>query len=66
MHNSYNQFLFHSFLSAVHVSNESSRSSSRARHNILYYTVQLVQSCRRDFAKLCNTVYYAVLVMMND
>ena len=39
MHNSYNQFLFHSFLSAVHVSNESSRSSSGARHNILYYTV---------------------------
>ena len=26
IHNSYNQFLFHSFLSAVHVSNESSRS----------------------------------------
>ena len=27
------------FLSAVHVSNESSRSASGARHNILYYTV---------------------------
>ena len=39
MHNSYNQFLFHTFLFAVHVSNESSRSSSVARHNILYYTV---------------------------
>ena len=39
MHNSCNQFLFHSFLSALHVSNESSRSSSGARHNILYYTV---------------------------
>ena len=26
MHNSYNQFVFHNFLSAVHVSNESSRS----------------------------------------
>ena len=26
MHNSYNQFLFHSFVSALHVSNESSRS----------------------------------------
>ena len=39
MHNSYNQFLFHSFLSALHVSKESSRSSSGARHNILYYTV---------------------------
>ena len=31
--------LFHSFLSALYVSNESSRSSSAARHNILYYTV---------------------------
>ena len=39
MHNSYNQFLFHIFLSALHVSNESNRSSSGARHNILYYTV---------------------------
>ena len=39
MHNSYNQFLFHSFLSALHVSNESSSSSSGARHNVLYYTV---------------------------
>ena len=39
-HRSYNQFLYHSsFLSALHVSNESSRSSSAARHNILYYTV---------------------------
>ena len=48
MHSSYNQFLFHSFfLSALHVSNESSRSSSGSRRNILYYTVQSVQSCRR-------------------
>ena len=39
MHNSCNQFLFHSFLSALHVSNDSSRSSSAARHNILYNTV---------------------------
>ena len=30
MHNSYNQFLLHSFLRAPHVSNESSRSSSGA------------------------------------
>jgi hypothetical protein len=46
MHNSYNQFLFRSFFSALHVSNESSRSSSGVRHNILYYTVQSVQLCR--------------------
>ena len=36
--NSYNQFLFHSYLSALHVSKESSRSSSGIQHNILYYT----------------------------
>ena len=52
MHNSYNQFLFHNFLSAVHVSNESSRSSSGAQRNVLYYTVQ--------------SVHYFVLLMMND
>ena len=34
-----NQLLFYTFLSALHVSNESSRSSLGARHNILYYTV---------------------------
>ena len=39
MHNYYNQFFIPQFLSALHVSNESSRSSSGARHNVLYYTV---------------------------
>ena len=64
MHNSYNQFLFHSFLSAVHVSNESSRSASGARHNILYYTHNTIgtivltaldsfETCRAD-KKLWN------------
>ena len=69
MHNSYNQILFHSFLSALRVSNESSRSSSGARHNILYYTVWYNRYNRaglHDCTKLCNTVYYAVLLMMND
>ena len=40
VHNSFYQFcstLF--YLSALQVSNESIRSSSGARHNILYYTV---------------------------
>ena len=45
MHNYYSQFLFHSFLSALHVSHVSSRSSSGGRHNILYYPVQSVQLC---------------------
>ena len=45
MHNSYNQFLFHSFLSAVHISNESSRSSSGARHNIPNCVIQYIMPC---------------------
>jgi hypothetical protein len=52
MHNSYNQFLFHSFLSALHVSNESSRSSSGARYSILYCSwVQSVQSPNDAFLR---------------
>ena len=66
MHNSYYQFLFHSFLSALHVSKESGRSSSEARHNILYYTVWYNRYNRAGESRLCNTVYYAVLLMMND
>ena len=45
MHNSYNQFLFHSFLSVLHVWNESSRSSSGTQRNILYCTVQYIMPC---------------------
>ena len=69
LQNSYNQFLFHSFLSALHVSNESSRSSSGARHNILYYTVWYNRAGESRLActivpivpiVLCNTVHYAV------
>ena len=69
MHSYYNEFLFHSFLSALHVSNEPSRPSSAARHNILYYTVWY-NPYNRAYSTivrivLCNTVYYAVLLMMN-
>ena len=39
MHNSYNEVYSTVFLSALHVSNESSRSPSGAQHTILYYTV---------------------------
>ena len=78
MHSSYNQFLFNNFLSALHVSKESSRSSSEARHNTLYYTVWYNRpgesscfkaprlACTIVLIVLCNTVYYAVLLMMND
>ena len=80
MHSYYNQFLFHSILSALHVSNESSLSSSRAQNNALYYTVWYNRYNRAGESScyaarlactivpigLCNTVYYAVLLMMND
>ena len=62
MHNSYNQYLFHSFVSALHVSNESSRSSSGACHNILYYTEQSVQSCLQHDCTDCS-VCVCVCVM---
>ena len=65
-HSSYNQFLFHSFLSALHVSKESSRSSSGARYNILCYTVWYNRADESSCSKLCNIVYYAVFLMMND
>ena len=63
MHNSYNQFLSQ-FLSALHVSKESSRSSSAAWHNALYYTVWY-NRYNRTICYLLS-VYYAVLLMMND
>ena len=42
MHNSYNQFLFHSFLSALHVSNESSLTARLYR---LYCVIQYIMPC---------------------
>ena len=71
MNNSCNQFLFHSVLPDLHVSNESSRSSSGERHNILYYTVWYNCADESRIAStivpivLCYTVYYTVLLMMN-
>ena len=55
MYSSYNQFLFHSFLSALHVSNESSRSSSGGQHNTLYYTVGYKRyNCTVQYSILCR------------
>ena len=51
-----NSSLFHSFLSALHVSNESSRSSSRARHNILYHAVRYNLSYNLIAARLACTI----------
>ena len=70
MHNSYNQFLSHSFFVCSTCFEQSSRSSSGARHNILYYTVWYNRYNRAVSTivpiVLCNTVYYAVLLMRND
>ena len=44
--------LQHSVLDALHVSNESSRSSSAARHNILYYTVWYNRAGQSSFYQL--------------
>ena len=69
MHNSYNQFLSNSFLSALHVSKDSSCSSSGVQHNILYYTHSILcctpdderldsfETCRAD-KKLWNKIDY--------
>ena len=46
MHNSYNQFLFHSFLSGLHVSNESSRSPLGARRVITIYFYVYIFRCQ--------------------
>ena len=61
MHSSYNQFLFDNFLSALHVSNESSRSSSGARHNIVYYTVWYNRYNRYNRAVTFLCLYISVL-----
>jgi hypothetical protein len=45
IHNYYNQYLFHSFLCALHETD--------------------LHDCT-DCRRLCNTVYYAVLLTMND
>ena len=78
MHNSYNQFLFHSFLSALHVSNKS--IVHHQEHGIIYCITQFgtivlsgESSCWQLDSPdstivpivLRNTVYYAVLLMMN-
>ena len=69
MYNSYYKFLFHIFLSALHVSNESSRSSSGEWHNILYYTVWYNRagesSCFEVVGKTYNLIAAGIL-MMND
>jgi hypothetical protein len=59
IHSSYNQFYSTFFLSALQVSSESSRSSSGAWYNILYYTVQSVQSCcKHAVAHLVESLRY--------
>ena len=67
-----NSFFIPLFFLALHVSNEFSRSSSGARHNILYYTARYNRAGQSRLActvvpiVLCNAVYQAVLLIMNE
>ena len=76
MHNSYNQFLFHSFcLLYMFPTNLVVHHQER---DIIYSITQYNRYNRAgesswtrlhdctDCTKLCNTVYYAVFLMMND
>ena len=65
MHNFYNQFLFHSFLSALNVSNESNRSSSAARHNVLYYTVWYSRYNRAGESSCYEAAWLACTIVPN-
>ena len=61
MHNSYNQFLFHSFcLLYMFRTNLVVRHQE---HSIIYCITQFGSI---GIIVLCNTVYYAVLLTMND
>ena len=59
-------FLYNQFYSTVfvlHVSNESSRSSSGARHNILYYTIGTIGTIvQASLGRLACTIYQTVLI----
>ena len=63
MHNFYNQFLFHIFLSALHVSSESLRPSSGAQRNVLYYTVQSVQSRCKNFLSQIQIIRLILILL---
>ena len=73
MHNSYNQFLFHSF--CLFYMFRTNVVVHRQEHGIIYCITQYsrynsagesrLHDCT-DCTKLCNTVYYAVLLTMND
>ena len=69
MHNSYNQFSFHSFLSALYVS----KIVHLQEHGMTYCITQYNQY-NRVVSKivpivpivLCNTVYYTMLLKINE
>ena len=76
MHNSYNQFLFHSFCLLYMF--RTNLVVHHQEHCIIYCITQYNRYNRAirllaawkhdctDCTKLCNTVYYAELLMMND
>ena len=58
MHNSYKLFLFHSFLLYMFRTNYSFIIRSITLYTVLHSTIGTIV--------LCNTVYYAMLLMKNE
>ena len=71
MHNSYNQFFYSTVFCLLYLFRKN-LVVYHQEHGIIYCITRhnLVQSCCKhnctDCTKLCNTVYYAVLLTMND
>ena len=63
MHNSYNQFYSTVFV-CLHISNESSRSSSGARHNILHYTIWYNRAGESTCFKAARLTCTIVLILL--
>ena len=64
MHNSYKQFLFHSTLLYMFRTN---LVIHQQEHGVIYCITQYNRYNRAySMIVLCNTVYYAVILMMND
>ena len=68
MHNIYNQLLFHSFFCLLYMF-RTNLVVHHQEHGTIYCITEYNRYNRAvctDCTKLCNTVYCAVLLMMND
>jgi hypothetical protein len=63
MHNSYNQF-YSTVFYLVYMF-QKNLDVHRQEHGIIYYITQYNRAGESSTIVLCNTVYYAVLLMMN-